>query len=362
MVSQPNRRKFMQTTAGGLAAAGLASTFPWGNRAWGGIPLTAVEWGPPYIDASKNVVAKQDKWDITWELHAGGAAAILAKIKGAWPNPPYDLVDVWSPVFNSMIREGWAEPITFDDVPNLADVPDGYISKDKDGNKMNVPRNINAAMFAARTDLLPFEITHIEDFLDPRLKGKILWPSAVIGTCMHVVALALERGGDEYNMEPGWEFLKEIAKSGNIGRIWYTTSDAIASLSIGETALTFGDQGTLSPVAKNFPMTFLTKTDPSIKSFLAIEGWSVLSSSKRKQAAFDFLNFLVSPENATQFCAETTTPPASSKATAIGGIDHLIFTEEELQKYTHLPDYEYSSTQVDGWVKRFEQEITPLLE
>ena len=84
MANHFTRRKFMQSTAGGLTTAGL--TLPFANRAWGADPLTVVEWGPPWIDASKKVLGDQNMWDIAWELHQGGAAAILPKIKSSWPN------------------------------------------------------------------------------------------------------------------------------------------------------------------------------------------------------------------------------------------------------------------------------------
>ena len=218
MTRKFSRRDVLKTTAGGLAAAGLASTLPFANQAWGREPLTVVEWGPPWIDASKNVLEGQDKWDITWELHQGGAAAILPKIKATWPNSPYDVVDCWTSVFLSMVREGWAETVTVDDVPNLADVPEALITKDDQGNFKNIPRSVNGVFFAYRPDICPIEIKSINDLLDPRLKGQICWPSPIMNTCLQVVALALARGGDEYDIDPGWEFLQEIAKSGNIGR------------------------------------------------------------------------------------------------------------------------------------------------
>ena len=291
-----------------------------------------------------------------------GAAAILAKIKATWPNTAYDVVDMWSPVFVSCVKEGWAEPLTAKEVPNLADVPAGVITKDAKGNFMNVPRNLNFALFAARGDTVPIEIKKIDDLFDPKLKGQIAWPSPILNTCLQVVALSLANGGSETNMEPGWKALKELAKTGNIGRVVFTTTDIINTLSSGETSVTFADLGTLSGVAANFPMKYYTKTDPSIKCFLAVEGWIVLSNSKKKQAAFDFINFLVSPENSTAWCAGMQVPPASSKAKAAKGLEHAVFTDEELKKYAHLPDYEYVSKQIDPWVKRFESEVVPLLK
>ena len=300
-------------------------------------------------------------WDITWELHQGGAAAILPKIKASWPNTPYDIVDAWSPVFLAMDTEGWAETVTLADVPNLADVPEALITKDKDGNFKNVPRSINGVFFSYRPDICPIEIKTVEDLLDPRLEGQISWPSPIMNTSLQVVALALARGGDEYNIDPGWEFLQEIAKSGNIGRVYITTTDNINSLTTGETCVTFTDQGTISSAAANVPIEYLTKTDESLKSFIAVEGWAVLGSSKNKKAAFDFANYMVSPEAATAFNAEIGVPPASSKATAVEGVGHLVFSDEELAKYAHFVDYPYVSSMIDPWVKRFETEIQPHL-
>ena len=356
-----SRRDFMATAAGGMAAAGLASTLPFGNRARAADPLTVVEWGPPWIDATKDVLGDQDRWDITWELHAGGAAAILPKIKASYPNTPYDIVDCWTSVFLAMVEEDWAETVTVDDVPNLADVPEALITKDKEGNFKNIPRSVNGVVWAYRPDICPIEIKSVEDLLDPRLKGQILWPSPIMNTSLQVVGLALARGGDEYNMDPGWEFLQEIAKSGNIGRVYITTTDTINSLTTGETCVTFTDQGTLSGAAANVPIEYLTKTDESLKTFLAIEGWVVLKSSEHKQAAFDFANFTINPENATNFNAALSIPPASSKATAGENVGHLVFNDEELAKYAYMVDYPYVSKNIDAWVKRFETDIQPHL-
>src|SRR5579872_2435158 len=204
MTSRITRRSVGKgMAAGGLALAASASPLPF-RTAFGKETLVAVEWWPPYIDNTKPIVAKWTKSDIKWELHQGGAAAILAKIKASWPNSPYDVVDCWSAVFQAMVREGWASPVTAKEIPNLADVPESLITKDDKGNWMTVPRNLNYVVFAARADRVPFKIEKIGDLYDPRLKSQILWPSPILNTCSQIIELALAHGGDEHNMEPGW--------------------------------------------------------------------------------------------------------------------------------------------------------------
>lgn len=362
MAQNPTRRNVLIGGASALAAAGLTATMPGVKKAWAKESITVVEWGGAYVKGIKELVKRQGKYDVTWELHAGGAAAILPKIKSQWPdNLRYDLVAAWSPVFLSMVREGWAETVTLGDVPNLKDVPEALITKDDQGNWKNIPRNTAAIYFGYREDLCPIEIKSMEDFLNPKLEGQILWPDPFYNTNMQMVSLALARGGDEYNMEPGWEFMKELAKSGNIGRVYKTETDMINSLSTGETCLANAAGANFVQLARKFPIKHLTKVDdPGLKTTLAIEGWAVLKGRNTK-AAFDLADYTISPEANEWWAAHIGNSPVNSKSKAPDELAHLVFTDEELKKYAYFPDWDYISKQVDGWVKRFEQEIVPLL-
>jgi putative spermidine/putrescine transport system substrate-binding protein len=347
------RRHFI----GSMAALGVgAASLPF--AAYAKDSLTVVEWGPPHIDASKKVAAKWDKADITWELQGGGAQS-LAKIKATWPNTPYDLVDNWSAVYYTLIKEGWAETVTLADVPNLADVPERFLSKDDKGNIKCIPRSVAASFFMVRTDRCPIEIKTIDDLLNPRLKGLIVWPSPTLNTNIQTVVLALARGGNEFNMEPGWKFLEELARSGNIGRTSQSSSDTINSITTGENCIAFSAQGMLKSIASRVPMKPLIKVDPSLKAAHYVEGWVVMSNSKKKQAAMEFANFTVSKENSELFNQDVGNVPASSKAKAAPSVADLQFTPQELEKFAYVPDWGYMSTQADGWLKRFERDIAP---
>ena len=261
------------------AASGLATLWPGAGGARAAMEeITIVEWGGPYVDGMKQLIERQGKYDVTWELHAGGSASILPKIKAQWPDRMlYDLVAGWPPVWLGMIREGWAEPLTVEAVPNLAHVPEALITKDKSGTWYGTPRNTAVSYFGYRPDICPIEINSVEDFLSPKLKGQICWPDPVYNTNMQMVGLALANGGDEFNLEPGWELLKEIAKAGNIGRVFKTEVDMINSLSTGETSITFGPSGNWVQLARKLPITHLNKhPGAGLKASLATEGWCVM--------------------------------------------------------------------------------------
>ncbi len=357
MNTKLTRRQLLKAAAA-TGVAGAAMTMPFMRNAYGNTPLSVVDWGPPWIDNAKKIADAWDKAPINWTLHSGGAASILPKIKAAWPNPPYDLVDNWSPVFLSMLREGWAETVTLDDCPNLADVPESLITKDADGNWKNIPRGTSGVFFTYAPENCPIEINTVDDLLDPKLQGQILWPNPTLNTNLQVVALAKARGGDEYNMEPGWEFLIELAKSGNIGRVSANTSDVITSLETAETSVTFVDQGTLGGV-KGTQLRHLTKTDPSLKTFLFVSGWMVLSSSVNKQLAFDFANFTINKENSELYYQDVGEVPVNGKAEH--GVEHLRFTSEEAAEFSVIPDWDHLGKELDNWNKRFETDVVPLL-
>jgi putative spermidine/putrescine transport system substrate-binding protein len=354
-----SRRDFIKTSvAGGAALAASQLAGPLVGKALAADSLSVVEWGPPFIDHTKALAAEWGKAPVDWTLHAGGAASILPKIKLAWPNPPYDLVDAWSAVFQSMIKEDWLETITLADCPNLADVPEGLIPKDAKGNWKAVPRGSSGSFFAYAPDKCPIEIKSIEDFLNPKLKGQILWPNPTLNTNMQVVFLAMARGGDQSNLEPGWQFLKELAKSGNIGRVSATTSDIITSIGTGETSVTFVDQGTFSGI-KGVKVVPLTKTNKDLKTFLFVSGWAVLKSSKNKKLAFDLANYTISTAASERYTKEVGEVPVNAKAKH--NVEHLRFSSEELKEFVVLPDLDQLGKELDGWNKRWEQEIVPLL-
>lgn len=362
MTIKRTRRAFMLEAAAGLAGAQLALTGLAGSKAFARDQITVVEWGGGYIDNMKLVAEHQDKYDINWVLHAGGAAAILPKIKTDWPNPKFDLVAGWDPVFQSILAEGWAVPVSAANVPNLADIPSALLYKDAAGNAINVPRSISSIFWFYRKDTCPIEIKTLDDLLDPKLKGQICWPGPVLNTNLQTIVAAMHRGGDAQNLEPGWAFVKELAKSGNIGRVANADIDVTNSISSGETSVSF--QGALGPMElmKNFPIVALNKSPRSSGLLSAIyqEGWVALKGGKTDQA-LDFANFSISPAENEFFNAAAGAIPTNVKAKVADNLKFLQYSEAEINESVYIPDWIYISGQVDAWNKRWEQEIAPLL-
>jgi putative spermidine/putrescine transport system substrate-binding protein len=345
---------------GGAAAAAVVIL---SQRAAAAVHLVGIDWGGPTIGATKQITARDKNVDISWDLHAGGAGTVLPKIKAAWPHPKYDFVAAWNPVFVTMTNEDWLEPLSFEDIPNLRDVPAPYLFKNATGAIVNVPRSLAGMFWAYRIDSSPVKIDHVEQLFDPKLKGQICWPGPNINSNLQLLSLALSAGGNEKNMEPGWQLLKKLARSGNIGRVAATETDFINSITIGETSVGFWNIAAWREIAKHFPLKVLTRIsdDKALKAFMYQDGWVVLKSSPNKKAVKDYLNFFIDPQNNLLFNQIVGQVPTNQKVHASGFGQNISFSAEEIGQYAYFPDFTILAGQLDGSVKRFETEILPLL-
>ncbi|MCK1526195.1 extracellular solute-binding protein [Bradyrhizobium sp. 182] len=355
-----SRRDFLKGAAS--AAAMGTGVSPGGAGARAAETITAVEWGGNYIDTMKKIAASQSDVAINWQLHAGGSIAILPKIKATWPKHGIDLLTGWDVSWQTIAKEGWAAPVTVEQVPNISDVPQKLLVKDSAGNVINIPRTISALYWWYREDLVPFEITKLEDLLDPRLKGKICWPVPSLNSNLQAVSFALHKGGNERNMEPAWDFLKQLARSGNIGRVAIADTDTTTSITSGETWVTFSAGTAANRIGQNFKLKYLSKapSQSGFKTFVFHEGWCVLKEG-RTDAAFKFANFALRPENNEHFNRSIGGVPVNAKAKPSDDVRHMSFNNEEMERYVYIPDWAYISQEVNAWNKRWEREIQPLL-
>jgi putative spermidine/putrescine transport system substrate-binding protein len=356
-----SRRAFLKGTAS-AAAVGTGVSFAGLAGARAAETIVAVEWGGHYVDEIKKIAAKQSDVAVNWQLHAGGAMAILPKIKASWPNPGINLLTGWDPSWQAIVREGWAAPITVEKVPNLADIPPKLLVKDSAGNVINIPRTIAAIYWFDRRDNAPFEIAKLDDLLDPRLKGKVLFPAPSLNSNLQMVALALHQGGNERNMEPAWDFVKKLARSGNIGRVANADTDVANSISSGETCVGFAGGSFVTELARKFKIRHLTKMDPKtgFRTFLYQEGWCVLKGGNT-DAALKLANFAINPENNAAFNRGISGVPVNVKSKAADEIQHMVFNSAEMERHVYIPDWSYLSEQGDAWMKRWEREVVPLL-
>ena len=354
-----NRRTFL----GGAGAVAAAASLPLRSAHAQKTALTGVIWGGPWVEVAKKITAKQNKFDVRWELLQGGTAAIIPKIQATWPNVPYDFVAQFDPLYYTWDKADWAEPITFEEMPNLKDMPEEILFRNTKGQIIVVPLDNGASFWGYRKDICPVEIKTMEDLLNPKLKGKVIIRDASQGLNNNGVTYALAHGGSEHNMEPGWEFLLKLAKSGNIGRVGKTEVDFINSLTSGECVAAYGNLGMWGTVAKNFPCQYLIKDKKDAPGFQAImftEAFMIPRTSPNKQAAKEYLNWFVNAENNEEYSNAVNFAPANRKSKPNELAKTIMFeNKEERAKRAYSIRYDVLSEMRDQMAKRFETDIVP---
>lgn len=325
--------------------------------------LTAVTWGGPWFEGAKQVAAKFSaarKVNIVWELHEGGAQKIVAKVKAAWPTVKYDLIAAWDPVFHAMMREDWLEAV--DELPSLKDVPSRYLVRNARGHLVVAPMSVSVTSWGYRKDMVDKPVTSLKDLLDPRFKGKVCMRSATSYSGLPFTSMALEFGGSERNIDPAFEFLKELATKGSIGRVAGADIDAINSMTTGETSFGYGAGNVWERIAKAHPIEALMRVPGAkgLKGFIHRDGWVVLKGP-RAALAKEFANFSTNAENASIIAGALAAFPANAKAVPTDRAKTWAYQPHELEQFAYFADFALLSEQVSSWSTRFEKEITPLL-
>jgi putative spermidine/putrescine transport system substrate-binding protein len=360
MTVSMNRRSLLAA----MSAAAATSAGPVFGQARGE-QILVVMWGAQWIEVCRPI---GEEWlratgdRVQWELHAGGAMGIVGRMRPQFPRIQQNLVAAWDPVFDAMIEADWLEPVSETEMPALKEIPEIFFKKDKQGRKITVPLSTAGAFWGYRTDLLDKPLENIEQLLEPRFKGKLCVPVPVNLSGLLMVSLAIQRGGNERNIEPGWQFLKELAQRGNIGRVVANNSEMINAMSQGDLSVAFWNTGGWQAVSERFPTRLLTRLNDN-KGFLFNEGYVVMKGDNPAKiaAAKRFANHFATAEINSRYNMPLGSGPTNVNAKPADAIKDIFYKPDELAKYAYIPDYSYMSTQVDAWTKRWETEITPLV-
>jgi putative spermidine/putrescine transport system substrate-binding protein len=357
------RRRLLQASAtAGMVAMELP--FAATRRAAAAEGLVGVTWGGAWINATRpiaDVWSKKTGARIVWELHEGSSTAVATKIKATWPTVKYDIVSGNDPLFYLMLNEGWLEPV--DDLPNLKDVPNEFVLRDAQGHASTVPTSIDSVVWGYRTDLVKEPITALSQILEPRFKAKIAMRGPNSYNGLQIVSMALERGGNEKNIEPGFQFAKELATAGNISVVSKGGVDIVNAMNTGEASVAFASSSEWVSIVKNHPVKILTRVprSPSLKAFYSLLHWGVVKGP-RAALAKDFANYMLSTEVNEDYSRQIAEAPANIHAKTSPELADDYVGPEEIKDFAYLADWKYMTEQGSEWVTRFDTEVRPLLK
>ena len=364
-----SRRRFLKYAGAGavaLAAAGIGGYEVYENYLAPKPPLTLAWWGGPELTAMTpafNAFQQQTGSTVQTVLHQGGSANTIPKIAAAWPNVIIDIIGISVAGTLMLAQQGFAIPLSSSDISALSLYPNNDFVN-YNGNPYSVIFASDSAIVVYRNDKISTPITSLHDLLRPELKGHVGIGEPSIASGAYLLSWCLDYGGNEKNVDPGFDALKQLGEMGNLALIWQEEADALNALASGDIwAMQFSDYGTGSLVAPNpsqFPYMSVVKNPAAGKTLFNGDCLAIIDGP-RKQLAETFANIFLSSSIQAQFAPVNGEPPTNPQVQLDPKLAPWVNSGAELAQYGYFPDPSVVVSNMSSWKSRFDQEIRPLL-
>jgi putative spermidine/putrescine transport system substrate-binding protein len=280
------------------------------------------------------------------------ATAIAQKAK-----PQVDVVQSDLLPWLAGIQQDIFAPLDKAGVPNTADLFPAALVKDQAGKEVYGVEPYgdlfcliyNKDTFKKKGWAEPTQWTDLER---PELKGQLLIPPATSAYGLYaLIILARAHGGNESNIEPGFEAMKKI------GPGVVDWSDTFAKMSQfledGTAALAFhGIAGAFDMQKRGLPVGFVVPTP----AYMSPTAMGVMKGAPNPEGAKAFVNWWVSPETLSHR-AETYGQTVTNKKVKLSAAAAAKLPNQEKLSTMVEIDYYTVLKNRDAWVSRFQREV-----
>lgn len=288
-VSFPNLLAVAAVGAGlllGAAGASAAGQFE-------GQTLTVGTFGGSWRDrVCETICPKIEAEGGTVEFVTGNPRNLLAKLVAArgQNEPPFDVVEISDATLPLVLAAGFLEKMDLANVPNVADLDASLFDEYKVANYMTQEGFI--VNLEKLEELGVERPARYRDLLNPALEGKITFPDISVKTAvMSIAGFAAENGGDEHNIEPGLELIRDLGvfafwTSGTQLTQMFNSGDVVVAVAHAGWGVRLHDAGV--PVGM---------VHPAVKDRVGLAGLGyvgVARGTTRKAAAEFYINELIS--------------------------------------------------------------------
>lgn len=271
------------------------------------------------------------------------SAAAFARLKAEAASPQIDLFNFSGGQQVQAKAEDLTQPLTL--TPRMQSLPETF--RDPDNHWLSW--GVIAEGILYRTDKIQTPPTSYLDFLKPEYRGHIAFPNITNGYGVDfLVMMARAHGGDENNIDPGFEALKQIAADASIFRaapdvqtqfaqndVWimpYDSASALVSASMGLPVA-------FAPAKEGVPSVYLTGC--------------VAKNSKNADLATEMLDRLLQPEIQLKIAQNVGWGPTNPEVVLPPEIAGAFPSPDQLINL----DRAAIAAQHADWTKRFSQEI-----
>ena len=145
------------------------------------------------------------------EFVTGNPRNLLSKLVAArgQDEPPFDVVEITDATWPVVLAADFVEKMDPANVPNVADLDPNMYDEYKAANWMTQEGFV--VNLKKLEELGVERPTGFMDLFHPALKGKIIIPDIAVNTVLTSIAgFAAEKGGDEHDIDPGLELIRDL--------------------------------------------------------------------------------------------------------------------------------------------------------
>ncbi|MGL5330939.1 MAG: polyamine ABC transporter substrate-binding protein [Peptostreptococcaceae bacterium] len=224
-------------------------------------------------------------------LEVGNNSERLTKMKNN-PNSNIDITYLAESFAHQGIEAGIFEELDYSKIPNASNINEkAKATVDKGYGPAYTLNSIGIVVDPSAG----IEINSWEDLWKPELKGKIAIPDITTTNGASMVSIAADKAGVEISKDNGEAAFKELEKlKPNVVKTYSKSSDLANMFSSGEI---------VAAVASDFAFETIQKAKPEVinvvpksGTYLNFNTININKNSEKKELAYEFINYLLSPE------------------------------------------------------------------
>lgn len=249
------------------------------------------------------------------------------------------------------MNDGVLEPIDASKVARLSNANKALVDGiTHDGKLSGVPISYTATGILYNPERLGFEITSWKDLWRPELEGQLCLQNAPsIGGFFVLFAAARAFGSGPDDYEAGWAAMERLKP--NVQFLFNTSTDGVAKMATGSVlaCVTIADQGI--PLAEQGVKTII----PSEGTTYSIQSLTMPAASKNKDAAYEFINYMLEPDNQIEWARNGKAAPSATDVTLPDDVaKNLLETPEVAENLWPIDWYEFGQN-IPEWTTRWQR-------
>lgn len=298
---RPTRRQ----TLAGLAALSGAGLFGLPGRAQEKtliVPTLGGVWEQFWRDKVAPAFTAQTGAAVTLDVGNGRVFGANLRAAGA-AKPPYSIVMTNEVFAQGLRKEGFFEHIDLTKLPNYSDTYD--IARGTEG--YGVVASYSPIGIGYRTDMVTTPPKAWKDLWNnPEFAGRIgLYNFANSAGKMELLLAAKLFGADQYDVDAGFKALKDL---GQVVQVDFNLSTALAAGEIVVAPFDFAEIARLK--AQGLPVDYVVPEEGVLAFDQTL---NILANGPEKELAYEYANFILSPEMQDLLMREFFVSPTNSK-------------------------------------------------